>query len=164
MGCPDFGADSVIERGEQGTSPSGGPVRPGVHRAGSDGPAVTWWDPAVLDLDVEEQAPLRQQHILEADPDAVSAAASEEDYTRWKVSRDELLSGAARPSMSVQTVTKVSRTEGTGGGVEIEVVAGVDHERPGGRRFGALVHALLAAVDLNEHLKQYGLQQPLRGD
>jgi ATP-dependent helicase/nuclease subunit A len=149
VGCPDFGEDSVLERGEQGSSPSGGSVRPGVHRTGADGPAVTWWDPAVLDLDVEEQAPLRQQRILEADPEGVSAAASEEHYTYWKVSRDEVLSGASRPSMSVQTVTKVSRTYETGGGIQIEVVAGVDHERPGGRRFGALVHALLATVDLN---------------
>ena len=84
VGCPDFGEDSVLERGDQGTSPPGGPVRPGLHRASAGGPAVTWWDPAVLELDVEEQAPLRQQRILEADPDGVSAAASEEDYARWK--------------------------------------------------------------------------------
>ena len=63
--------------------------------------------------------------------------------------RDDVLSEASRPLISVQTVTKVSRTEGNGVGVQIEVIAGVDHDRPGGRRFGALVHALLAAVDLN---------------
>jgi hypothetical protein len=31
----------------------------------------------------------------------------------------------------------------------VEVVTRADPERPGGRRFGALVHGILAAVDLN---------------
>jgi PD-(D/E)XK nuclease superfamily len=67
----------------------------------------------------------------------------------WKVSRDEVLASASRPSMLAQTVTKISRTEEDDRGVQIELVANVDHERPGGRRFGILVHALLAAVELN---------------
>jgi ATP-dependent exoDNAse (exonuclease V) beta subunit len=149
IGCPTFGEDSVLERGDQGGSPPGGPVRPGMHRASTTGPAVTWWDPAVLRLDIEEQAPLRQQRILEADPDGTAAAVGEEDYTRWKTGRDEVLLRASRPSMSVQTVTRLSRTETNGGRVQVELVARSDPERPRGRRFGALVHALLAVVDLN---------------
>jgi ATP-dependent helicase/nuclease subunit A len=67
-GCPAFGNDSVLDRGPEGVSPTGGSVQPGLHRPSVGGPAVTWWDPAVLQLDVEEQAPLRQQRILEPDP------------------------------------------------------------------------------------------------
>jgi ATP-dependent helicase/nuclease subunit A len=141
--------DSVLERGDQGRSPPGGPVRPGMHRASAATPPVTWWDPAVLRLDVEEQAPLRQQRILEADPDGTAAAASEEDYKQWKRGRDEVLMLASRPTTSVQTVTRLSRTETNAGGVQVEFVARSDPERPIGRRFGALVHALLASVDLN---------------
>jgi hypothetical protein len=100
----------VLVRGDHGTSPPGGPVRPGIHRASAGGPAVTWWDPAVLDLDIEEQAPIRQQRILEAAPDGVAAASSEQDYNQWKTARNEAILGASRPSMSVQTVTQASRT------------------------------------------------------
>jgi hypothetical protein len=38
----------------------------------SDNPIV-WWDPAVLELDVEEEASLRQQRILESDKDGAAA-------------------------------------------------------------------------------------------
>jgi hypothetical protein len=50
---------------------------------------------------VEEQAPLRQQRILEPDPDGTAAAASEAHYVRWKAARGEVLASASRPSLSV---------------------------------------------------------------
>ena len=50
----------------------------------ADGPPVVWWDPTALSLEVEEQAPLRHQRILEADPDGTAATASEESYAAWK--------------------------------------------------------------------------------
>jgi hypothetical protein len=56
----------VLDRGPKGKTPRGGSVRPGLHRPLASDPPVTWWDPATLKLDVEEPAPLRQQHILEA--------------------------------------------------------------------------------------------------
>jgi hypothetical protein len=85
-GCPEFGVDTVLDRGDQGTPPVGGSVAPGLHCPGENGPPVVWWDPAVLTLDVQEQAPLRQQRILEADPDGTS----EKSYACWKAARDEV--------------------------------------------------------------------------
>jgi ATP-dependent exoDNAse (exonuclease V) beta subunit len=129
----------------------------------ADGTPVVWWDPAVLVLDVEEQAPLRQQRILEVDPDGAAAAASEQNYIAWKTERAALLARASQPLLSVETVTSLARRDAvkaTEGGAEeldapthprvvVEKVERGDHERPGGRRFGALVHAILASVDLN---------------
>ena len=129
----------------------------------ADGPPVVWWDPAVLVLDVEEQAPLRQQRILEVDPDGAAAAASEQNYTSWKTERAALLARASQPLLSVQTVTSLVRSsevKATGTGaekldaplhprVDVKKVERGHFERPGGRRFGALVHAVLASVDLN---------------
>jgi ATP-dependent exoDNAse (exonuclease V) beta subunit len=83
--------------------------------------------------------------------------------------REGLLARASQPSMRVQTVTslaraeaaKASESEGEVEGqaedyviraqphVHVETVERGDFERPGGRRFGALVHALLASVDLD---------------
>ena len=77
--------------------------------------------------------------------------------------REALLAKASEPSLSVQTVTSLVRSaatraaggvaEGIGSGaeprVDVERVERGDLERPGGRRLGALVHALLASIDLS---------------
>jgi ATP-dependent exoDNAse (exonuclease V) beta subunit len=165
--CPTFGDDSVIERGPQGSPPVHGSVRPGLHRPIATGPPVVWWDPAALSLEVEDQAPLRHQRILEADPDGTTAAESEENYAAWKAAREALLAQASYPSMSVRTVTSTARApaaeaspkESTAAGaggqaltrpdIVVEMMERGDRERPHGRRFGALVHALLASIDLD---------------
>ncbi len=166
-GCPTFGDDSVVERGPQGGPPPRGSVRPGLHRPIAGGPPVVWWDPAALSLEVEEQAPLRHQRILQADPDGTAAAASEENYAAWKAAREALLAKASYPSLSVRTVTSLVRAAAAeasateieaaeAGGqawtrpdVIVEVMEREDRVRPKGRRFGALVHALLASIDLD---------------
>jgi ATP-dependent exoDNAse (exonuclease V) beta subunit len=153
-GCPAFGEDSVLDRGVKGIPPEAGSVRPGLHRPLPNGPQVVWWDPSTLALDVEEHAALRHQHILEVDPRADAAAASEKDYVAWKDERDALLCRASLPSVSVQTVTSTSRSNayqqlGACPPVQVEIVERRDPERPSGRRFGALTHAMLASIDLN---------------
>ena len=148
-GCPAFGNDSVLDRGPEGISPAEGSVQPGLHQPSAGGPLVPWWDPAVLQLDVEEQAPLRQQRILEPDPDGTAAVASEASYASWKTARNEILASASHPSLSVQTVTMLARAEAASERAAVEIViCPSSPDRPRGRRFGVLVHALLAAVDL----------------
>lgn len=160
-GCPEFGADSVLDRGE-GKMPEGGPVRPGMHHPVRGGPAVIWWDPARLTLEVPEPVPVRHQQILEAG--SAGAAASEAHYAAWVEDGEVLRAGASVPSITVKTVTAIAQAgpllisdEKARGdaallasppNVEIEITARPEAKRPGGRRFGALVHAILAAVDL----------------
>ena len=153
-GCPAFGEDSVIERGLKGAAPVSGSVRPGLHRPVRHGPNVVWWDPSALALEVVEQGALRHQRILEDGPDNAATAESEQVYAAWKKGREDLLSQAAQPSISVQTVTALARAEmpqepATRPPVQVEVIRRGDAERPSGRRFGALVHAVLASVDLD---------------
>jgi ATP-dependent exoDNAse (exonuclease V) beta subunit len=67
---------------------------------------------------------------------------------------EALRASASKASLTVQTVTALS---GSGGislsrgesDIRVEIAARPDEKRPGGRRFGALVHAMLAAVELN---------------
>jgi ATP-dependent helicase/nuclease subunit A len=151
-GCPIFGDDSVPDRGSEGIPPPGGSVRPGLHPSSAGGPPVAWWDPAVLRLDVEEQAPLRQQHILEADPEGAAVAAGEQMYAQWKSTFRETLARASHPSIAVQTVTSLASAETVDQRIQVEIVPGIQSERPTGRRFGALVHSLLAAIDLDADL------------
>jgi ATP-dependent exoDNAse (exonuclease V) beta subunit len=168
-GCPGFGEDSVLERGPDAHLPAMGSVRPGLHRSTAGGPPVVWWDPAALSLEVEEQTALRHQRVLEADPDPVAAAASEQDYAAWKAEREAVLARASQPSLRVQTVTalagkETTKTSAGARGVEgqsedsaarahplvhVEMVERGDLARPGGRRFGTLVHAILATIDLD---------------
>jgi ATP-dependent helicase/nuclease subunit A len=166
-GCPRFGDDSVLERGPGGHPPPCGSVSPGLHRPIANGPPVVWWDPAQLLLEVEEQAPLQHQLILQADLDPSAAEASEASYAAWNAAREALLAQTSYPSMSVQTVTSLVRAAGadasatqinTAGAagqawnrrdVVVEVMERGGRQRPSGRRFGTLVHALLASIDLD---------------
>jgi ATP-dependent exoDNAse (exonuclease V) beta subunit len=144
-GCPEFGLDTVLDRGAHDDAPAGGSIRPGLQYPIENGPPVVWWDPAVLQLDVQEQAPLRQQRILEADPDGTS----EKSYAGWKAARDEVIVSASCPSKSLQTVTRLAHAEPGEGQAQVETVTSADLDRPSGKRFGTLVHAVLATIDLD---------------
>lgn len=162
--CPEFGADSVLDRGK-GKLPEGGPVRPGLHHTNSGGSPVVWWDPSCLRLDVPDPVPLRHQQILE--PGSAGAGASEVNYAAWVEEGEALRAAASTPSLIVRTVTALAQSgaspaNGAGpdaeeapacplpsyAGIQVETAARNTENRPGGRRFGALVHAVLAAVDL----------------
>jgi ATP-dependent helicase/nuclease subunit A len=160
-GCPMFGNDSVRTRPPNAPGPPDvTPVCPGLHHMGTDPVRIVWWDPSVVTLDVEEQAPLRAQRILQIDPGGAAATASEQQYRAWQQERQELLDRAARPLLTVHTVTALAHgatritstetetTSGTASSVRIERVKRHGPERPGGRRFGAFVHTLLASLDL----------------
>lgn len=54
-GGPSFGEETVLDRGPQGEAPTGGCVRPGLHKPRVGTHAVAWWDPTVLALDIEER-------------------------------------------------------------------------------------------------------------
>ena len=96
-----------------------------------------------------EQAPLRQQRILQTDPKGTAAATSEAAYAGWKTVRDELIDRASQPLVRVQTVTTLAGGEVATASIPVEIVkCPSSPERPGGRRFGVLVHATLADVDL----------------
>jgi ATP-dependent exoDNAse (exonuclease V) beta subunit len=149
-GCPAFGDDSVLERPSRARLATP-PVRPGLHAAREGGGPVVWWDPRVLDLDREEEVGLRQQQILAADAEGVNAAEGEQAHARWQRARGDALSRGGEASLRVAAVTALAAVEPEPGGaavpeVKIEEVAAVRSGRPGGLRFGSLVHAVLASV------------------
>jgi ATP-dependent exoDNAse (exonuclease V) beta subunit len=163
-GCPVFGDDSVLDRGPGAEPPNGGSVQPGLHCPSAAGPPVTWWDPSALQLDVEEHAPLRQQRIIETDPDGAAAAASEAAYAGWRTMHAETIDSASQPLLPVQTVTALARADAATGGIQVEIVkCPSSPERPGGRRFGVLVHAVLAEVDLQSSPEAVRLAAGIHG-
>ncbi len=156
-GCPPFGDDTVVERppdAKQGAPP----VRPGLHAALSGGGDVVWWDPHVLALGREEEVGLRQQQILAADAEGTNAAEGEQIYARWLAARSDALARGGEPSLRVTAVTALAARAEPGAveetlpppsAVAVEEVASGRAGRPGGARFGSLVHAVLASVDLD---------------
>ena len=161
-GCPPFRSrDTVLSR------PDGDPatkltVCPGAHtigdRANSD-PAVekshtvVWWSPEPEALALGVQAPfgLRRDDLIVKDVAPAVLRTHLATYAEWRRNRDAAVDEARVPSLHVRTVTEWSAGGALEGCEQIPVrteSASDGAGRPGGARFGTLVHALLADVPL----------------
>jgi ATP-dependent exoDNAse (exonuclease V) beta subunit len=148
VGCPAFGPDSVPGRPPNVRRPAESVV-PGLHRPEAGTHAVVWWDPAVLELGVEESVGLRQQKLLQADEAGVRAEDGIRAHAAWQAERARVRADGGTPSERVVTATEhATAGAGESAAVEVEQVGG-GGPRPHGKRFGVLVHAVLAAVDLD---------------
>jgi len=147
-GCPKFGSDSVFERPASCDVAPAASVQPGLHRGAAGGQAVVWWDPAALGLDVQEEVGLRQQRILEADAGESNAESGARAHATWQERRRQALESGRVPSFEVTPVTTAAAGAEHGQQLLVEVTSGERSARPGGRRFGTLVHAVLEVVDL----------------
>lgn len=150
-GCPTFGDDSVSERPSK-APPKTKSVMPGLHRPQVGTHRVVWWDPACLNLDVDEAMGLRQHRLLEADESGEVSQEGVRAYEEWFVRRESMLKRGGTPLRRLVTATELALSAGRGDvvvpeavDVSIEQVAR-DPTRPSGPRFGALVHAILMSV------------------
>ena len=136
---------------------------------------VVWWDPHQLALDAGAPMGIRRQELLSRDAPDTVVEEDLERYRAWRRRHEVTVERASRPSFVLATATECARAgdrqrtadgEPVGGGsagrgdaprdagaagrsgavtvVELERVA----ERPSGKRFGTLVHAVLATVPL----------------
>jgi ATP-dependent exoDNAse (exonuclease V) beta subunit len=144
--CPAFGPDSVRKRPANVERAAESSVAPGLHRPQAGAHEVVWWDPNVLDLGREADAGLRQQRILEADEGGATARASEEAHASWQAARAHAIEAGSAPSAVVRTPTELAATaaEGDVGAVPLEHTDAPREGRPRGKRFGTLVHGVLA--------------------
>jgi ATP-dependent helicase/nuclease subunit A len=151
-GCPTFGTDSLVTRPPRGERRLEDCVAPGQHAPERGEHRVVWWDPHVLALGQEDQVGLRQQEILKKDEAGDEGNASVRAHTDWQRRRAEVTEAGARPTLVARTVTEHTRevpiVEG-GATVLIERVEAGRYARPHGRRFGTLVHAVLAEIPLD---------------
>lgn len=152
-GTPVFGDESVPHRPENVSRP-GESVMPGVHAPEAGVHRVIWWDPQLLKLGLKPSIGLAQEKILTEDTEG-RAAAAKAQWESWRSRRAEIISHGEKPSRTVQSATERARSAlDVQGSDDIEIVdARGDGLRPGGARFGTLVHALLASVDLNAERK-----------
>jgi ATP-dependent helicase/nuclease subunit A len=150
-GCPDFGDDCVVERPSKAL-PKMKSIIPGLHRPRSGRHRVVWWDPACLNLDVDEAMGLRQRRLLEADESGKVSQEGVRAYEEWFARRQSKLERGGMPLHRLQTATELAVLAGRGkivvpeaSEISIEQVAR-NPSRPSGPRFGALVHAMLMSL------------------
>ena len=155
-GCPMFGEDSVLDRPQSATRSTGSSVRPGLHKPAVGTHGVVFWDPSALGLDKEDDAGQRQQKILAIDEKGVVAKEGIEQHAAWRRDHDAALASGSVPTLVVRTVTQekeqIQEKEASTAApadVAFEATESARHARPHGKRFGILVHAMLASVPLD---------------
>jgi ATP-dependent helicase/nuclease subunit A len=136
-GCPDFGIATVLERPAYG-----GPevsVRPGLLQPRAGEHQVVWWDPSALHLNVEAKLGIRDPEIL-----AGASNASTKPYEDWKAARASAVARGAVPQCEIVNPSEAADAPGA---IDLTVIAAAPlGDRPGGRRFGTLVHTILRDV------------------
>jgi ATP-dependent exoDNAse (exonuclease V) beta subunit len=151
QGCAEFGDDSVLARPGGLVRPAKS-VSPGLHKPEPDGHRVVWWDPAALRLNVQETAGLLQTKLLEVDENGERSEAGIHAHADWQARRVMIREGASTPGVRVTTATEHAAGVQPEKRARTDVIvesAGEQFPRPHGKRFGTLVHAVLAVVDLN---------------
>ena len=146
-GCPAFAGDrTVLQRPTEHFGQPEDSVRPGLHTPQTGDHQVVWWDPIGLRLEVAPGFGLRQEDILAPEP-AASAAEGIARYRQWQTERQRTIESGQLPAFRIVSPTEGIEDPPELRSIVIESVATVA-ERPGGRRFGTLVHAILRDLDL----------------
>jgi ATP-dependent exoDNAse (exonuclease V) beta subunit len=120
--------------------------------------SVVWWDPLLLEGAADDPRGLRRDDLIAKNARPEDVAADRATYDQWRANRSAVQQAGSRPSARVQTVTEWSITDVPGPGIDpaavaIEEVPG-RIDRPSGKRFGTLVHALLASTPLDATSRQ----------
>jgi ATP-dependent exoDNAse (exonuclease V) beta subunit len=145
--CPAFKKDSVLSRPDDRIAMPQ-TVAPGAYRLGGH-VEIVWWDPAALGLGAEPPFGLRRQELISKDATPETIAAGEKRYLDWRASRQAAIDRGRQPSLEVSTATEwAGRSDDVPEDVDV-IALDVAPGRPGGARFGTLVHAVLATAPLD---------------
>ena len=146
-GCPQFAGDrTVLQRPSDYFAQPENSVRPGLHTPQTGDHQVVWWDPIALRLEVSSGFGLRQEDILAPEP-AARATEGIARYRQWKTGRRRAIESAQAPAFRIVSPTEGIEDPPERRTIHVESVV-PPVERPGGRRFGILVHAILRDLDL----------------
>jgi ATP-dependent exoDNAse (exonuclease V) beta subunit len=127
-------------------------VKPGFHTPEKGNHRVLWWDPACLNLNVTENFGLRHINLLKAEGASQQSLLA---YQRWRDDRAGTVTRSSTPELEVVRVTDLDSMYPAPDGAETAreqlpvtlEIAGPRKLRPGGRRFGILLHGMLRDAD-----------------
>jgi ATP-dependent exoDNAse (exonuclease V) beta subunit len=116
------------------------------------GYGVVFWDPRALALDVQPRLGVRRTELIHKGVERSIVEADLSVFQAWQSAREAALAHGSLPSVRCRTATAhaVLRSEAASPlGRPVELVhVSRDLQRPSGKRFGALVHAVLAVAPL----------------
>lgn len=145
--CPDFGDASVLHRPNHFLGEKESSVKPGLHTPEQGDHEVVWWDPATLRLHVEPNYGIRGEDLLV--PNGPLSLANSKLYDDWSALRSQRLeAGRHRHFEILLAAEAISGPQGFSCPLSVEFLPKAAR-RPSGKRFGALVHAILRDVPLD---------------
>ncbi|HUS04709.1 MAG TPA: UvrD-helicase domain-containing protein [Bryobacteraceae bacterium] len=145
-GCPPFGDATVLRRPSDLDAAGEFSVRPGRHTASAGTHELVWWDPATLHSSETVEPGLVNQKVLVAMQPQLQEGL--DLYAQWMRLRDAAVDGGSKPRFRVHKASEAPAASGRARGVELISISRAAG-RPGGRRFGTLVHAVLTSVEWN---------------
>jgi ATP-dependent exoDNAse (exonuclease V) beta subunit len=158
-GVPLFkGKDTVLPDGRaDGQQPDQSTVRPGAYTlidpASKAEYTVVWWDPLLLDAPPKNTRGLRRDDLISRDANPADVAGDRARYDMWRDKRERAQQAGSSPSTRLMTATEIIKEGGkaaaTTPDVSVEDASAFVAARPSGKRFGTLVHALLATLPLD---------------
>jgi ATP-dependent exoDNAse (exonuclease V) beta subunit len=145
-GCPKFGTRTVLNRPpDQSDEVS---IRPGLHFSKAGQPVV-WFDPEALALDVSKNEGIENEQVLQGSIE--QAVEGYERYREWAAGRAARVAEGSAPRFRVATAERARGVEG----IDVETITLPSAEgRPGGRRFGRVVHDVLQRADREEDVAE----------
>ncbi len=163
-GCPPFGSDSVVDRPPAAFQSLGTSVAPGLHQAEQGTQPVVWFDPHLLNLSVSGNLGLRQEQLLAEAPPGGSVDDGLAEFRNWNRLRDRRLESGALPSRTLLNVHESLSRRDPPELIPVHFAAPEERpQRPGGRTFGVLVHAVLRDVPLDAEENEIGRLVNLQG-
>jgi ATP-dependent helicase/nuclease subunit A len=119
--------------------------------------SVVWWDPRALKLGAEAPLGLRRPELIVKDVAPAIVDAGLAAYNSWRERRQQAIAAGSESSVALRTVTQAAKIgEESTPDLKLPPVEIVElprpANRPSGRRFGTLVHAVLASVPLDGDL------------
>jgi ATP-dependent exoDNAse (exonuclease V) beta subunit len=142
--CPVFGDVTVLARSQEYDGSAERSVRPGLH-AIEESASVVWWDPSILNLNVEANFGVRQSEILAEDGD--EAPRGRREHASWKTAHQESILRGQTPGMEVFVATEGRQPPSQYSAERVQVErAERSLQRPRGPRFGSLVHVVMRDV------------------
>ena len=153
-GVPLFkGKQTIMPDARADGQPVDDTIRPGTYQLtdpeSGQSYSVVWWDPLLLQKAPDDARGLRRDDLISKSASAEDVAADRAKYDRWREQRAATQQRGVAPSIRVATATELSeKAEAQSSAVTVED-AGFGVLRPSGKRFGTLVHAVLATLPLD---------------
>jgi PD-(D/E)XK nuclease superfamily len=177
-GAPAFKSDSVWRRPDNDPATSTTICPGLHVQESDEGPyPIVWWDPFALELGVETGVGLRRESLITKDVPEALVADGRREYEKWRTQREDAIAKGSVASIAVRTATEWSMDAASQMPVasaeppamqaglfdespspaaatipeptaDVLIVDARGPRRPGGARFGELVHAILASAAL----------------